>query len=312
MKVEIAKPSSFLKPLYVPQYTMLGPGPTNCHPRVMHAMSLPMISPIHDEAYQLLDEIKEGVRYILQTKYDLTMVISTSGNGAMEAAICNLAEPGETVAIAINGMWSIRAADIAEKQGTNVIRTEKTPGDVFTLDDIEQTLKEHKPVLLYLVLGESSTGTLQPMEGVGDLCHRYNCLLVLDCVPSIAVVPVYTDEWGVDVVIGSSQKGLSCPPGLAPIAFSPRAVKKIMSRKSPGPVRYFDAITLGKYWGCFGDKERLHSTEIGPGAGPTSGRALRIGTLGYNAKPHIVEHILKVLKDALEYAKHAQKEKILK
>ncbi|XP_068086015.1 alanine--glyoxylate aminotransferase isoform X3 [Anabrus simplex] len=340
--------------------------------------------------FSILHQIKDGVRYIFQTRYDLTMVIPTLENDGVEAAIYamrNLAEPKETVILAINGLCPINEADIA---GTYVIRTDKPFGDVFTLEDIELTLKKHKPALLYLVLGESSTGTLQPMEGIGDLCHRYDCLLVLNCASAVAVVPVYTNKWGVDVVIGSSVGGLSSPPGLTPIAFSPRAVKK-MNLKSPDPV---PAITLGKKWGCLGGELRLdldintppplhlyyalreglavvveeglenvwerhrtcqqllmdglkrfgvdffiqnenlrfpgittislsgtdlklvhnymsnrNCTVISRGEGSTLRDVLKIKILGYNAHQHIVEHVLTVLGETVEYARRVPEEK---
>ncbi|XP_067008149.2 alanine--glyoxylate aminotransferase [Anabrus simplex] len=385
MDLVVEPPSCLQLPLKVPNFTLLGPGPTTCHPRVLHAMSLPVLSPLHTEFHQIMDEVKEGIQYVFQTKNPLTMVISASGNGGAEAAICNTAEQGEVVLIGINGMWSLRAADIAERYGTQVKKLEKDLGDVFTLAEVEEALKKYHPVLFFVVHGESSTGVMQPMEGLGDLCHKYNCLLVVDAVVSVGNVPVLTDKWKIDVIFSSSQKGLGCPAGLAPISYSQRALEKIKSRKTPVPARYFDALTLGDFWSCFGNKIRTyhhtnptnlffalreglaliaeqgiqniwartaachkqlvkglkelgvgffvkdesimlpcvtvitypgvnwelvneyllkkHNTEMSLGTGPTKGKVLRIGLLGYTTEPYIVDHILKTLKDALEYAK---------
>ncbi|XP_068086017.1 alanine--glyoxylate aminotransferase isoform X5 [Anabrus simplex] len=340
MNVGIPKPISLLEPLLdMPQITVLVEGPSDLHPRVMSAMGLPVPVPLtREETYQILHQIKDGVRYIFQTRYDLTMVIPTLENDGVEAAIYamrNLAEPKETVILAINGLCPINEADIA---GTYVIRTDKPFGDVFTLEDIELTLKKHKPALLYLVLGESSTGTLQPMEGIGDLCHRKKMNLKSpDPVPAITL----GKKWG---CLGGELRldlDINTPPplhlyyalreGLAVVV--EEGLENVWERHRTcqqllmdGLKRFgvdffiqnenlrFPGITTISLSGT--DLKLVHNymsnrncTVISRGEGSTLRDVLKIKILGYNAHQHIVEHVLTVLGETVEYARRVPEEK---
>ncbi|KRT81480.1 hypothetical protein AMK59_5751, partial [Oryctes borbonicus] len=129
-----------------------------------------------------MDEIKQGIRYIFQTRNKLTLCVSGAAHAAIEAVMCNLLEPGEVVLIANNGLWGERAVAMASRYGASVRQIKAPAGDNFTLAAIEEGLVKYKPALLFIVQGESSTGCYQPVEGIGDLCHRYNCLLAVDTV----------------------------------------------------------------------------------------------------------------------------------
>ena len=170
-----------------------------------------------------MDDIKEGIRYVFQTANPLTLVVSTSGHGGMEAVLCNLLEPGDTALIAINGIWGQRAVSMATRYGARVVTLETEVGNNFTLAQIENAVHKHKPTLLFVTQGESSSGVYQNVEGIGDICHRYGCLLAVDTVASLGGVPLFVDRWGIDAVYTGSQKVLGAPAGLAPISFSPRA-----------------------------------------------------------------------------------------
>lgn len=171
----------------------------------------------------MMDEIKDGIRYVLQTNNRLTLAISASGHSGMEAVFCNLTEPGDTVLIAVNGIWGVRATDIAKRYGTIAKTIETEMGDNFSLARIENMIKNCRPKLFFIVQGESSTGVYQPLEGIGDICYRYNCLFAVDTVASLGGVEMYADKWKIDAVYTGSQKVLGAPPGLTPISFSPRA-----------------------------------------------------------------------------------------
>jgi len=179
-----------------------------------------------------MDEIKVGIQYIFQTQNPLTLAISGTGHCAMEAAFLNMVEQGDKVLVAVNGFWGERATDITKRLGAEVHQLVKTPGEYFTLEEIERGLMQHAPVLFFITHGESSTGVVKPLDGLGDLCQRYNCLLLVDAVASLGGTPILMDQQGIDILYSGSQKVLSAPPGASPISFSNRARKKIHTRKT--------------------------------------------------------------------------------
>ena len=170
------------------------------------------------------------LRYAWQTDNRLTLPMSGTGSAAMEATLANTVEPGDTVLVAVKGYFGLRLADMAGRYRATVKTIEKPWGEWFSLEELEAAMIEHKPAILALVHAETSTGVCQPMEGVGDLCRQHNCLLLLDTVTSLGGVPLYIDEWKVDLAYSCSQKGLSCPPGLGPFTMGPRAEDKMTSR----------------------------------------------------------------------------------
>ncbi|NXU44786.1 SPYA protein, partial [Drymodes brunneopygia] len=221
--LRVPPPQELLRPLAVPERLLLGPGPSNVPPRIQAAGGRQLLGHMHPEVLQVMDEIKAGIQYAFQTQNRLSLAISGSGHCAMEAALFNLLESGDTVLVAINGIWGQRAADIARRLGANVCELLKPPGKYFTPQDIEQGLVQHKPLVLFITHGESSTGVLQPLEGLGELCHRHGCLLLVDAVASLGGAPIFMDQQEIDVLYSGSQKVLNAPPGTAPISFSERA-----------------------------------------------------------------------------------------
>lgn len=234
-------------PLSPPPRLLCGPGPGNADPRVHAAMSLPQIGHMDPSFIKLMEEIKDMLRYVWQTSNEFTIPVSGTGSAAMEACMANLVEPGDTVLIGCNGYFGLRLADMAERYGGKVQKMLKPWGTVFSREEIEAGLKEHKPVLLCLVHAETSTGACQPLEGIGDLAHQYGAMLVADCVTSISGVPCLLDKWGVDAAYAGGQKCLSCPPGIAPMTFSKRAMEKLMARKEKVPNWYLDMKMVAAY-----------------------------------------------------------------
>lgn len=381
--LSVPPPTVLQQPMHVPERLLLGPGPSNIPPRILSAGGRQILGHMHRETFQIMDEIKQGIQYAFQTKNELTLAISGSGHCAMEAAFFNAVERGEKVVICVNGIWGERAADICERIGAQVYKLIKPPGEHFTLKELEKDLEDHRPVLLFITHGESSSGLVHPLDGIGELCHRYNCLFLVDSVASLGGAPLYMDKQGIDILYSGSQKVLNAPPGTAPISFSEKARNKIFSRKTKVPSLYLDMAWLANYWGCDGkprvyhhtgpvtgfytlreslaifcDKgleyywkmhqdnalylheglERLglklfvkdknlrlptvttvavpegyewkditeyvmkhHSIEITGGLGPSFGKVLRIGMMGYNSTRHNADRVLMALKDALQH-----------
>uniref|UniRef100_A0A8C2NG62 Alanine--glyoxylate aminotransferase n=1 Tax=Capra hircus TaxID=9925 RepID=A0A8C2NG62_CAPHI len=250
----VAPPAALSKPLFIPSRLLLGPGPSNLPPRVMAAGGLPVLGHMHQEVHQIMDEIKQGIQYVFQTRNPLSLAISGSGHCALEAALFNLLEPGDSFLVGVSGIWGQRAQDIAERIGARVCQMVKAPGGHFTLQEVEEALARHKPVLLFLAHGESSTGSstgvLQPLDGYGELCHRHQCLLLVDSVASLGGAPIYMDQQGIDVLYSGSQKVLNAPPGTSLISFSDKAKNKIYARKTKPVSFYLDIQWLANFWGC--------------------------------------------------------------
>ncbi|XP_076248224.1 alanine-glyoxylate aminotransferase isoform X2 [Calliopsis andreniformis] len=255
-------PKKLLTQLELPVKTLTGPGPTNCSKRVLRALQNQVLGHLHPETCQLMDEVKEGLQYVFQTKNRLTLALSASGHGGMEASLGNLLEPGETVLIVRCGIWGDRAADMATRMGINVEFIDTHHSQAVTLDELETALRSHKPEAVFIIHAESSTGLKQPLEGVGDLVHRYDALLIVDAVASLGGEPFFMDAWGIDVAYTGSQKVIGAPPGLAPLSFSPRAEEKLSRRKTKPFSYYMDMNILGNYWKCFGNEDRVYHHTI--------------------------------------------------
>ncbi|XP_037377844.1 alanine--glyoxylate aminotransferase [Talpa occidentalis] len=259
-QLRVPPPPALLRPLTLPSRLLLGPGPANLAPRVLAAGGQQMIGHVHKEMFQIMDEIKQGVQYVFQTQNRLTLALSGSGHCALEAALVNILEPGDSFLVGVNGMWGQRAVEIAERIKARVHPMVKGPGSYFTLQDVEKGLAQHKPVLLFLTHGESSSGILQPLDGYGELCHRYGCLLLVDSVASLGGAPIYMDQQGIDILYSGSQKALNAPPGTSIISFSEKAKSKIDARKTKPFSFYLDIKLLGNFWGCDDQPRTYHHT----------------------------------------------------
>lgn len=238
-----------LKTLEVPQRLLLGPGPSNSHPEVLRAMALPSLGYLDPAFIQVLQDIQALLRYVWQTTNETTFCISGTGSAAMEACVANIVEKNDVVLVAVCGYFGSRLVDMAERYGADVRVVNKPWGQAFSLEEIREALEKHRPRVFGMVHVETSTGVVQPMEGIGALCREYDSLLLLDTVTSLGGVPVYIDAWGVDLAYSCSQKGLSASPGASPITVGPRALEKIRARRAKVPNWYLDLSLLEKYWG---------------------------------------------------------------
>lgn len=238
----------------------MGPGPSNCSKRVLSAMNNTPLSNFHAELFEVIDEVKDGLRYVFQTENRTTMCVSGSAHTGMEALLCNLLEEGDIALIAVNGIWAERAVEMAKRYGADVRVIEGAKDRPFTLDELRKAIEQHKPKILFVVHGDSSSGLLQPLEGLGQICHENDCLLLVDAVASLCATPFYMDAWEIDGAYTGSQKVLGAPPGLTPISISPKALEVIRSRKTKSKVFYWDLLLLGNYWGCYDEQKTYHHT----------------------------------------------------
>lgn len=239
---------------------LFGPGPSNAHPRILQAMGMRQVGHLDPQFLAIMDEIQELLRYAWQTDNQFTLPVSGTGSAAMEATLANLVEPGDKILVGLNGYFGHRMTDMAERYGAEAYQLVKPWGDVFTFDEIRAGLEKHRPAILGLVHAETSTGACQPMEGIGDLCREYDCLLLVDTVTSLGGVPLFIDEWKIDAAYSGSQKCLNCPPGIAPLTFGDRALEKLSNRKSKVANWYLDMSMIMKYWG--GERTYHHTAPI--------------------------------------------------
>jgi alanine-glyoxylate transaminase/serine-glyoxylate transaminase/serine-pyruvate transaminase len=237
------------KQLDMPPRLLLGPGPSNAHPRVLQALGMRQVGHLDPRFIELMNEVQELLRYAWQTDNALTVPVSGTGSAAMEASLANVVEPGDVVLIGVNGYFGERLVDMAGRYGAEVQRLDKAWGEVFDLDELRAGMEKHRPAVLALVHAETSTGARQPLEGVGDLCREFDCLLLVDTVTSLGGVPLFLDDWKVDVAYSGSQKCLSCPPGISPLTLGPRAVEKLNGRQTKVANWYLDMSAISKYWG---------------------------------------------------------------
>ncbi len=186
--------------------------------------------------------------------------MSGTGSAAMEASIANFVEPGEKILIAKKGYFGDRLVDMASRYKADVIVIEKDWGNAFTFEEIKYAIEKNKPSIFAIVHAETSTGVLQPLEGIGDVCRDNNCLFLVDAVTSLGALDLFVDDWKIDIAYSCSQKGLSCPPGLSPFTMNYRAEDKLGSRNSKVPNWYLDLSLLNRYWGS--DRVYHHTAPV--------------------------------------------------
>jgi len=238
-------------PIDPPERILLGPGPSMADPRVLRAMSAPLVGHLDPYFIEIMERTQHLLRYVFQTRNPLTFSISGTGTAAMEAAIANMVEPRDPVLVCVAGYFGQRIAEMAERYGGDV-RTITVPwGEVFTPQMVASALKEHHARVVAIVQAETSTGVYQPIKEIADIVHMSTGILIVDAVTSLGGMPVDVDANGIDVCYSGSQKCLGCPPGASPIAFSPRAEQKLRSRQGRQAVIrnwYLDVTGLEKYW----------------------------------------------------------------
>jgi alanine-glyoxylate transaminase/serine-glyoxylate transaminase/serine-pyruvate transaminase len=243
-----------------PIRTLLGPGPSDVHPRVLDALARPTVGHLDPYYLRIMDELQSMLRDVFRTDNRLTMAISGTGSAGQEATVLNLIEPGDRVLVCVNGVFGGRLADMAERAGGEVTKIERPWGEVFTPDEVQQALARVRPQVVAIVMAETSTGAWQPVEEIAAAVRDAGGMLILDTVTALGGIPVEVDKWQIDAVYSGTQKCLSCPPGLAPVSFSDRALEKILKRREKVRSWYLDMSLIANYWGS--DRVYHHTAPI--------------------------------------------------
>lgn len=236
-------------PLAMSSRVLLGPGPDMVHPRVTAAMGAPLLSHLDPEFLRIMDRTGELLRYVFETRNRVTIPISGTGSAAMEASVAAMVEPGEPVLVCVNGYFGGRIAEMASRHGGDVATIERPWGEVFTPEEVRETLRKRPARVVAIVHAETSTGALQQLDDIARVVHENDAVLIVDAVTSLAGVPVRVDDVGIDVCYSGTQKCLGCPPGLGPITMGERAERKLANRSSPVRSWYLDLAMLAQYWG---------------------------------------------------------------
>ena len=239
---------------------LMGPGPSDIHPRVLQALAKPTLGHLDPAYLELMNAMQDMLRQTFRTKNPMTLAISGTGSAGMEAGVVNLIEPGDSMIVCVNGVFGGRMLDVAERAGAKVTKVERPWGEVFAVDDLLPVLKSAKPKVVGIVMAETSTGAWQPIEEISKVVHDHGALLLVDAVTSLGGVPVEVDKWNIDCIYSGTQKCLSCPPGLSPMSFGPQAMEVVIGRKTKVQSWYLDVTMLAKYWGS--DRVYHHTAPI--------------------------------------------------
>jgi len=240
--------------LHPPQRILMGPGPSNVPREILDAMALPTIGHLDPRFLEIMDETMRRLRLLFRTGNELTFPVSGTGSAAMEAALCNVLEPGDAVVVGVNGVFGGRMLDICGRCGAEVHAVEAPWGEPIEPGRLIEAATACNAKALAVVHAETSTGVAQPIEPIGTALRDTDTILIVDAVTSLAGMPVEVDAWGVDVCYSGAQKCLSCPPGISPITFGPKARAAIARRRETVRSWYLDVTMIERYLGS----ERLY------------------------------------------------------
>jgi alanine-glyoxylate transaminase / serine-glyoxylate transaminase / serine-pyruvate transaminase len=253
-------PNAPAPPLVPPVRILMGPGPSDIHPRVLEALARPTVGHLDPYYLEVMNAMQRMLRGLFRTDNPMTLAVSGTGSAGMEAAVVNVIEPGDAMVVCVNGVFGARMVDVAERAGAKVTKIQKPWGEVFSPDDLKAALARAKPKVVGIVMAETSTGAWQPIEEISTLVHDAGAMLLVDTVTALGGIPVEVDQWNIDMIYSGTQKCLSCPPGLAPLSFNQRAMDVVLSRKTKVQSWYLDLTMLAKYWGA--DRVYHHTAPI--------------------------------------------------
>lgn len=228
---------------------LMGPGPSCVPPEVYSALSLKTLGHLDPYFLKIMDGLKEMLRQIMNTENKLTLPLSGTGSAGMEACFVNLVEPGDKVLIAINGVFGRRMKDVAERLGAKADALEFEWGTPVIPEAVEKKIKEEAYNIVAIVHAETSTGVMNPVAEIGKLFKDSDAIYLVDTVTSLGGIEVRMDDWNIDALYSGTQKCLSCPPGLAPLSFSEKAMARLNRRKKKVPNWYLDISLIADYWG---------------------------------------------------------------
>lgn len=239
-----------------PRRLLYGPGPTQVEDVVYQAMTQPVVGHLDPYFFEVAGDVRGGLRSVFGTSNEMTYAISGTGSSGMETAVANFTEPGTKFAVLTAGFFADRIAEMARRHGATVVRAENPWGVPFEAGQARDFILRERPGVVGFVHAETSTGALQDPSAICEAAHEVGALVIADTVTSLGAVPVEVDRHGIDIAYSCTQKGLSCPPGLAPVTVSPRAVEKLNARGTPCVVWYLDLKLLRDYY----DGRKYHHT----------------------------------------------------
>ena len=243
-----------------PVRTLMGPGPSDVHPRILEALSRPTIGHLDPLFVGMMEEVKILLQYAFQTDNTLTMPVSAPGSAGMETCFANLVEPGDKVIVCQNGVFGGRMKENVERCGGVAVMVEDEWGKAVDPQKLEDALKAHPDSrIVAFVHAETSTGAQSDAKTLVSLAHKHDCLTIVDAVTSLGGTPVKVDVWGIDAIYSGTQKCLSCTPGISPVSFNERAQEKIRNRKTRVQSWFMDLNLVMGYWGS-GAKRSYHHT----------------------------------------------------
>lgn len=247
----------------LPRRLLLGPGPSNVHPRVLAALAEPLLGHLDPAFLALADEVQERLRRLFGTANRLTIPLAATGSGGMEASVANLVEPGDVALIGVAGVFGERICDVAARHGARVVRVEAEWGRAVDEGAVRAAIARERPALVAIVHAETSTGVRSDAQAIAAIAHAHGALVIADTVTSLGGIPVLVDEWGLDAVYSGSQKCLSCTPGLSPVTFGESALEKVKARTSPCRSWFMDLNLVLPYWEG-GARTYHHTAPINP------------------------------------------------
>jgi alanine-glyoxylate transaminase/serine-glyoxylate transaminase/serine-pyruvate transaminase len=246
-----------------PERILMGPGPSGVHPRVLRAMSTPLVGHLDPYFIEIMEETKELLRYVFRTKNEYTIPISGTGSAAMEAAFSNLIEPGDKVLVPTNGYFGSRMESMAVRAGGEIAHVDAPWGEPLKVEDVSDAIDKNKPDIFAFVHAETSTGVLQnSVPELTSIAHENGAIVIADTVTSLGGVELEVDKWNIDVAYSGAQKCLSCPPGASPLTVNEKALEKIKNRNEPCRSWYLDLNLLNGYWGAESGRSYHHTAPI--------------------------------------------------
>ena len=246
-----------------PTRTLMGPGPSDVHPRILEAMSRPTIGHLDPEFIRMMDEVKSMLQYAFQTQNALTMPVSAPGSAGMETCFINLVDVGDKVIICRNGVFGSRMLENVTRCGGEAVMVDDDWGKAIDTQKLQDALKANPDAkIVAFVHAETSTGALSDAKAICEIAHQHNCLTIADCVTSLGGVELRVDDWGIDAIYSGTQKCLSSTPGLSPVSFNEAALETIKNRKTPVQSWFMDLNLVMGYWGENAKRAYHHTAPV--------------------------------------------------